>query len=204
MNTDDIPHDLSICSEDLFTPHALCCISRISTCWTAYMTSSCSIDLCYTDPRRWRNTLYVRSPAVTCIPCECGACITLPQPTVDLLQVSTSYTCISSEDSEYVHACRHAMCCARFIAELIQPIYSCTRQLSALPLRKLHNNNNNNNSECYNGSNANPQWSNSGESCGVSASHIKAMMGILASRQAAVYCLYVSITQSNVEPEAPM
>lgn len=51
---------------------------------------------------------------------------------------------------------------------------------------KLHNNNSNNNSVCYNASNADPRRSDSRESCGVSASHIKATIGRLASRQPVV------------------
>lgn len=196
--------DLSRGSEEL-SFHSLCFTlhqSLFSTHWTAYSVSLClsfmAIRMCI-NPRGLR-ILHM------CVPCShlhyvCGgvsrdavAYRGSPPSLVLLLLTHVSFHMSQNMFKLYMHTQTHAQ------SQSLSNSYTHTQQLFALPLRKLYNNNN---SVCNNASNANPHRSKRRVSCGSSASHIKAMIEILASRQPAVFvymCLSHTVMWNQMLP----
>lgn len=155
----------------------------------------CVYTYAYQSPRTVQYSICV-FPAAICIMCV-GACLVMyrgsPQSLVLLLLTHVSFHMSQNMFKLYMHTQTHAP------SQSLSNSYTHTQQLFALPLRKLYNNN----SVCNNASNANPHRSKRRVSCGSSASHIKAVIEILASRQAAVFvymCLSHTVMWNQMLP----
>lgn len=188
----------------LFTPRASRCIrvfsQHIGLCTVCLYVCLSWLYVCVSIPED-SAVLHM------CVPCShlhyvCGgvsrdavAYRGSPPSLVLLLLTHVSFHMSQNMFKLYMHTETHAQ------SQSLSNSYTHTpSSFFALPLRKLYNNNN---SVCNNASNANPHRSKRRVSCGSSASHIKAMIEILASRQAAVFvymCLSHTVMWNQMLP----
>lgn len=199
------------CLLNVLTPHAAHCIR---TFFTTYYVSDCvqyvfmlvfhSYLPSMHRSQRTEQYSICTGPVVICIMCGGGRV-----PWCRSLQRISSSTSNTPRILPYVSECiqTHAncKCTLEHTLHMHKQSQNMYTHLAAFPVSLCLWGNLNNNSVCNNASNANPHRSKRRVSWGSAASHAHQSHNREIGIQAGCcVCLYVSITYSNVEPDAPM